>query len=252
MTGRWLCQANKDGISVRGPIKFGSWQTRLDWQKPLDVRDTPAKYTLVGAITRDDLDAFGIGLRRHFGGEIGLHISGEGDSLAISQANIFANFKDADINIGSLWYKPKGTGGKLSGRMVLNPGGGGRVENLVVQSDGLDIQGSASLAKDFKLVALDLPKANIAGFVDAQVHAKPTKAGVLAVDIQGIYLNIERWVSKAFKTQSAGIAAPIEMRAKLDKIQLHENYVLTNANCAIFPYRTGDKPGFSTRDNARR
>jgi len=227
--GQVTLQADKRGIAVSGPIKLGQWQTTLDWLKPLEYRNTPAKYTLVGTITRDDLDAFGIGLRKHFGGEVGLHISGEGDGLSVQQADIFANYTEADVNIGSLWHKPKGSDGKLSGRLVLAPGGGGRIENLAVKAEGLDIKGSVALAQNFRLIALDLPTAKIEGLIDAKVLAKPTDKGVLSLNLDGGYLNVEQWVKQAFKTQSSSVAAPINLSARLDKITLDENYVLTEA-----------------------
>jgi len=227
--GQISLRADKSGIEISGPIKLGSWQANLDWLKPLEYLNTPAKYTLVGAITRDDLDAFGIGLRRHFGGEIGLHISGEGDGLAIQKVDIFANFKQADVNIGSLWVKPKGAEGKLSGRLVLNPEGGGSIENLAVLADGLDIKGSIALAEDFRLISMDLPTAKIDGLIDAKIFAVPTDAGVLSVKLDGAYLNVEQWVNRAFETQKSAISAPIDFSARLDTIALDENYMLADA-----------------------
>ncbi|MCF6274212.1 MAG: DUF3971 domain-containing protein [Robiginitomaculum sp.] len=223
-------QADKRVITISGPIKLGKWQTTLDWRKPLEFQDTPARYTLIGKVTRDDLDVFGIGLRRHFGGEIGLHISGEWDGLSVKQADVFANFKQADINIGSLWYKPKDVDGKLVGRLILDPGGGGRIENLEIISEGLEIKGAVALAQNFQLISLNLPTTKIAGLVDAKISARPKGNGVLSVGVDGSYLNVEPWVSKAFKTQSSSVALPIDLTAKLTQLVLGENYALADAN----------------------
>jgi len=228
--GQISLQADKRGIGISGPIKLGDWQTNLDWLKPLEYRNTPAKYTLVGAITRDDLDAFGIGLRRHFGGEIGVHISGEGDGLAIQQADIFGNFKQADVNIGSFWHKAKGSDGKLSGRLILGAQGGAQVKDLSIVADGLEITGSLALAPDMRLMELDLPTAKIAHLIDANIIAKPTDDGVLSMEVEGAYFNIESWIKQAFKAQSSSLAAPIELVARLERLKLEENYDLTNAS----------------------
>ncbi len=223
-------QADKRAITISGPVKLGKWQAVLDWQKPLEFRDTPASYTLVGKITRNDLDAFGIGLRRHFGGEVGLHISGEWDGVSSNQADIFANFKQADINIGSLWHKPTDVDGTLAGRLTLDPVGGGRIDNLEIISEGLGIKGAVALAKNFQLISLDLPTTKIAGLVDANISARPIGNGVLSVAVDGSYLNIEPWVSKAFNTQSSSVAFPVELTAKLKQLALEENYALADAN----------------------
>ena len=227
--------ADKRGIALSGPIKLGPWQTVLDWQKPLLFANTPAKYTLSGVIERNDLDAFGIGLRRHFGGKIAVLIKGEGDGLTIQQADIFASFKDADLNIGSLWAKGKGVDAMLSARLGLGRNGGGVLENIKLVSDGLHFEGSASLAPNFKLERMDFPIAKIDGFVDAQILAKSTNDGVLSLALSGKYLNIGPWVKRAFQTQSSALDAPIKLTAKLDTISLQENYQLTNAE-ALFDY----------------
>ncbi len=236
--GTLSLKADRQAISLSGPIKLGQWQTRLDWRKPLLIADTLAKYTLSGVISRDDLDAFGIGLRRHFGGKIGVVIEGEGDGLKVRQADIFASFKTADLNIGNLWAKPEGVDGSFSARLTLGQNGGGALDNIQMKSDGLHIAGSASMAENFKLETLDFPIARIDGFIDAQVLAKPTDDGVLSLDVSGNYLNIEQWVARAFKTQTSTLAAPVKLRANLDTISLHANYQLKNA-MAAFDY-SGD------------
>ncbi len=237
--------ADKRGIALSGPIKLGEWQTALDWDKPLVFANTPAKYTLSGVIDRDDLDAFGIGLRRHFGGKIGVLIKGEGDGLTVQQADIFANFKDADLNIGSLWAKEKGVDATLSARLGLRENGGGRLDGLSLVSGGLHIEGSASLAPNFKLESMDLSTAKIDGFIDAKILAQPTHDGVLSLALSGKYLNIEPWVKRAFQTQynaqTSVLDAPFRLSAKLDTISLQENYQLTNAE-ALFDY-SGDSVG---------
>ncbi|PHS41548.1 MAG: hypothetical protein COA91_01880 [Robiginitomaculum sp.] len=236
--GTLSLKADKQAISLSGPIKLGQWQTRLDWKKPLLIANTPAKYTLSGVINRDDLDAFGIGLRRHFGGIIGVLIQGEGDGLKVQQADIIANFKEADLNIGNLWAKPKGVDGRLSARLVLGQNGGGALDNIQLKSAGLHIEGSASIAENFKLETMDFPIAKIDGFIDAQVLAKPTDDGVLSLALSGNYLNIETWVKRAFKTQSGTLAAPVKLTAKLNTISLQDHYQLKNAT-ALFDYSGG-------------
>ncbi len=227
--GNLSLHADKNGIEISGPIQLGKWQTRLDWLKPLEITNTPAKYTLIGAISRDDLDAFGFGFRRNFGGEIGLHISGEGDGLAIQEADIFANFDQAEVNIGNFWHKPTGSKGNLSGRIIFANDGGSRFENVSVKSKGLDIQGNIALASDMRLISLNLPTVKIDQLLDATIVSKPMSDELLSVSIMGDYLNIETWANQVLNTQSSSLELPIELNAHLTKLKLNENYELTNA-----------------------
>ncbi len=230
--------ADKQGISLSGPIKLGPWQTALEWQKPLSTAHTPAKYSLSGVIGRDDLDAFGIGMRRHFGGKIGILIQGEGDGLEVRKADIFASFKDADLNIGNLWAKQQGVDALFSTRLAMTQNGGVELSNIRLKSEGLHIEGSASIAQNFKLEAMNFPIVKIDDFIDANILAKPSQDGVLSLALSGNYLNIQTWVKSAFQTQTNTLVAPIKLRAELKTISLQDNYQLTNAS-AVFDY-SGD------------
>lgn len=238
--GRLSLHANKSGAEINGPVKLGKWQTALDWHKRFEIPQVSAQYTLSGTIARDDLDNFGVGLRRHFGGEIDVVLQGQGDGFDVQAANISADFTNADVNIGSLWGKAQGEAGLLTGRLVIdaqNNGsqGGGRLENFTIKAPGLSFAGSVALSRNFQLESLDISNAYIENFIEAKLKAKPTPQGVLALDIDGKYLNITTWVDKAFRTQSSSVTAPILMTASLETLELNENYRLGNAT-ALFSH----------------
>ena len=227
--GQLAISGNNDGMTIIGPVKIGKWQSHLDWKKQFAEQPIPASYTLEGVITRDDLDAFGIGLRRHLGGDIDLTLSGESDGLAVSSVNVAADFTKADVNIGKLWNKPANIPGGLTGRVILEPGSGGRMDNIVIAAEGLQISGAISLAQNLKLRKISLDKVVIEDLIDARIQAEPTKDGVLSITVSGAYLNAQSWVSQAFKTQSSAVSAPMLMTGNVDRLLLDENYVLENA-----------------------
>jgi len=227
--------AGKTGITIDGPIRLGNWESTLHWDKKLGEPAQPATYDITGVVDRDDLDSFGIGLRRHFGGEIGLKLSGVGDGLEVPRIQVDADFKNADMNIGSLWQKQKGEAGDLSGLFVLDGQAGALLQDFTAKSNDLSLEGSLSLASDFKLKNLDIKKAEISGFVDASVQAKPTEDGVLSMFLTGDYLNVEPWVDQAFKTQTSAVNAPIRLTASIKKLSLNENLELADAS-ALFSH----------------
>jgi hypothetical protein len=231
--GRLAFEANRSGISIKGPINVGSWPAHMNWEKKLGGNPEPAQYTLFGDVGREDLDAFGVGLRRHFGGEVALSLSGVGDGIAVQKIDILADFANADVNIGSLWNKQKGAEGALNGQLVLGTEAGSRLENVSMKAEGLSITGSVELASDFKLENLDVTEAKIDGFIDAAVQAKPTEDGVLSLFLTGDYLNVEPWVDQAFQTQSSAVSAPVRLTASIKKLSLDENYHLLDA-AALF------------------
>lgn len=227
--------ADKEEISINGDIKLGQWPAVLAWKKPLsfDGRPTkPANYILRGSVGRDDLDSFGIGLRRHLGGTIGVSVSGSGDGLAVNAAQIAADFNDTELNIGSLWNKAPGVPATFTGDFVSSDDAIS-MSNARVAAPGLSVIGDVKLSKDFRLEQLNLPVAKIDGVIDGAVNASPTDKGVLGVKMSGEYLNIEPWVSQAFQSQSSVLEAPIELSAQLQTLSLDPLFVLKNASASF-------------------
>lgn len=233
--GQLKLGADRNGINVTGPIDMGEWQTDLNWEKPLGEGSGPANFTLIGDIGRDELDSFGIGLRRHFGGNVGVRLSGVGDGVDVQKVRLFSDLFDTELNIGTIWNKQKGEPGSLAGLVNLDPEKGVVLEEIVLKSNGLDLDGSIAIGKDLKLENLDFSTAKIEGFIDAAVQAKPTSDGVLSLFLTGDYLNVEPWVDRAFKTQTSAVTAPIRLTASIKKLSLSENYQLANAS-ALFSH----------------
>ena len=227
--GKLAIAGNNEGLTINGPMKIGKWQGNLDWQKQFSAQSMPAQYKLNGTINRNDLDAFGIGLRRHLGGDIDVELSGESDGLSVSSVNVAADFTKADVNMGRLWSKLAGEQGQLTGRVILDAGGGGRMDNINISAKGLQISGALSLAANLKLRKINLDTVIVDDFINARIQAEPTQDGVLSITVSGAYLNAQSWVDKAFKTQSSAVSAPMLMTGNIDKMRLDENYELENA-----------------------
>ncbi len=238
--GEIALHINNTGMEIIGPVKLGKWQTHLDWRKTFNskLEEIPAHYTLSGVLTRDNLDGFGIGLRRYFGGEIDVVLTGEGNGLSVQAVDIAADFTKSEVNIGSLWSKELGEEGKLLGRLIIGENGGGKLNNFEILADGLLLAGSIDLADDFRLKSLDVPKAFIDGFIDARIQAHATPQGILTVDVTGNYLNLTSWVDRAFNFKKNVLTAPISMTASLERLSLNDNYHL-NKVVAEYSYNSG-------------
>jgi len=82
--GNVFLLANRDGLSVKGPVNIGPWQTDLTWREVFDQGATPTRYQLNGRINQSDLDSFGLGLREFVGGgDVNLSIDAQADGVVI-------------------------------------------------------------------------------------------------------------------------------------------------------------------------
>lgn len=229
--GQVTLKADKTGMTIKGPINIGPWQTDLTWRKTFDYGNTPTTYQVVGSMDRDTLDGFGIGFREYFEGNINLSIDALGDGLNITSADVVADLSDTSIQIADYWRKEKGSPAEFKGQLQRQLDGGVRLESMQMRASGLDITGSIKLADNFRLLDLDLSRAEIAGFIDAAVQVKPDELNQkLSVFVTGKYLNLSSIVESTLSSAGGSFNIPILLTAGLDKLALHKAYTVDGAN----------------------
>jgi len=234
--GEMLLIADKSGMTIKGPIDIGPWQTELNWYKAFDYGKTPTKYQIVGRIDRDTLDRFGVGFREYFEGDIDVKIDAQGTGLDLNSANITADLTQTAFQMGAYWSKVKGSPANFTSQLKRKVDGNVILENMNIRAPGLDIHGHLNMASNLKLLDLDLPKTKIAGLVDAGVQVKPDELDEkLSIFISGQFLDVSQLVSDAFSSGNGGIDIPILLTAHLQNLALNEGYVVSNAR-ALFSH----------------
>lgn len=221
-----------DGMTVKGPVNIGPWQADLNWQETFDFGATPTRYKVQGRMDRDTLDGLGIGFREYFDGEIGLSVDAIGTGLDLASAQLTADLTNASMHIGEYWRKEKGSEGQFTGQLKRQPSGAVLFEDMTITAPGFDVRGRVELAQNFKLLDLDLKRANIEGFIEAGVQAKPDELDEkLSVFVTGKYLDVSPFVTRAFQnTDGSGLDVPILLTAGLERLALNEAYIVENAN----------------------
>ncbi|MDA8708843.1 AsmA-like C-terminal domain-containing protein, partial [Hellea sp.] len=223
--------ADSQGMTVKGPVNIGPWKADLNWQETFDYGATPTIYKVEGLIDRDTLDGLGIGLREYFDGELYIKVDATGTGLDLQSAQIEADLTNSSLHLRDYWNKDRGVKGQLKGLLKRRPDGAILFEDMEMSAPGLDVQGRFELAQDLRLIDLNLTRANIEGFVDAAIEAKPDPTGErLSVFVTGRYLDVSPFVKGAFENTGQGIDIPILLTAGLETLALHEAYVVQNAN----------------------
>jgi len=232
--GRVVLTADKNGMAITGPVDIGPWHADLNWNKKFDFGKTPISYQVTGRMTRDTLDGFGIGFREYFDGDIDIKIDALGNGLDLTSADVEASLTDSFIQIGDYWRKEKGRAATFSGKLKRQVDGAIQFENMALKAPGLDIDGRISLANNLRLLDLDLPKAKVAGFIDASVQAKPDELNEkLSVFVTGEYLDLSPMIARMFESNSQTIKFPVLLTAGLNKLSLHEAYIVDGANLLL-------------------
>jgi len=222
---------DSEGMTVKGPVNIGPWKADLNWQETFDYGATPTRYRVEGRMDRDTLDGLGLGFREYFDGDIGILVDATGTGLDISSAKLTADLTDTAMHLGEYWNKEKGSPGQLTGQLQRRPNGAVLFEDMNISAPGFDVQGRVELANNFRLLDLDLKRANIEGFIDAAVQAKPDELDEkLSVFVTGRYLDVSPFVTGALRNTGGGLDVPILLTAGLEKLALNEAYIVENAN----------------------
>ena len=223
--------ADNHGMTVKGPVNIGPWQADLNWQETFDYGATPTRYKVEGRMDRDTLDGLGLGFREYFDGDIDVSIDAIGTGLDLSSAEITADLTETSMRISDYWQKQKGSQGQFKGQLKRRAGGAVLFENMTITAPGFDVEGRIELANNFRLLDLDLTRANIAGFIDAAVQAKPDELNEkLSVFVTGRYLDVSPFVTHTLQNTGGGFDVPVLLTAGLEKLTLNEAYSVEDAN----------------------
>ena len=222
---------DSQGMTVKGPVNIGPWQADLNWQETFDYGATPTRYRVEGRMGRDTLDGFGLGFREYFDGDIDVSVDALGTGLDLSSAQITANLTETSMQIHEYWSKQKGSPGQFTGQLKRQAGGAVLLEDMSITAPGFDVEGRIELANNFRLLDLNLTKANIEGFIDAAVQAKPDELNEkLSIFVTGRYLDVSPFVTGALQNNGGGLDVPVLLTAGLEKLELNTAYIVENAN----------------------
>ncbi len=224
--------ADRDGLSVKGPVNIGPWQTNLSWREVFDNGATPSRYRVEGRLNQSDLDSFGIGLREFIGGgDVGLSINALADGLAITGAQVVADLKETDMRIGPYWSKPKGVDGLMTGELSFTKDQQLSLQNIKIKSPGLDLEGELNIGADYKLEKMDFTRAKIAGFVDAEAQIKPSAdKSRFDIFVSGDFLDVSPFVRSPLGGSGSMIDVPVLLTGSVKRFALSEGYIVKDAN----------------------
>jgi len=229
--GNVTLSSDKIGLLVQGPMKIGPWNADLEWREIFDDGATPSMFKVSGILGRDDLDGFGLGFRQYFTGDVPLTVDAQGRGIAITDARINADLNDAEIQVGSYWFKPGGVPGRLTGNLARTAEGALSIEDISMDAPGMTLRGTLNLASNFRLINLDMTEAKIDNFIDASFKANPDPGNErFSIFMTGNYLDVSPLIARSMKSQSSDVDVPILLTAALDRLVLKPDYEVKGAN----------------------
>ncbi|MGB3455848.1 MAG: AsmA-like C-terminal domain-containing protein [Litorimonas sp.] len=238
-----VVEGGKEGLFLDGPANIGPWRANLSWAERYGRNGKPTRYRVTGVMDRKTLDAFGLGFREVFGGEIDVDLEASGTGLNITDGLLTAGLERAELAFGSIWSKPAGEAGRV--RAVLQRSNEVvSIPSLSMTAPGLDLNGALFLRPTMGLDRLELDRAMVEGLIDGRLTlSRNNTEGGLALTASGEKLDVSQFVANALESRSASnLPIPLSVEAEFQSLVLSADYALQDSRVIY------DHDGETTRD----
>ena len=228
--GRIALEADATQLRLAGPVRFGPWEADLTYIDVLgDGGDMPTQATLTGDVSRDALDAFGIGLRRFFDGDVPVRVSALTNGLQLLSADVRADLTEANLTFDPYWAKPKGVAADLTLKAVRE-GEITTANDIVLRAPGVELQADLALRLDGALERLDVERLVIRDVMDLRASVVPNAdRSRLSIEASGPFIDVSPAVEERLRDPAAANGLPIELQGTFDTLVLAQDYELESA-----------------------
>ena len=213
-----------DGIAVRATGALASAPVTINWRQRFYGGGDRTYLEVAGVADSAAADLFGVPTRQLVQGEVGFKAIAKGDLSAFRSLDVEADFGNAALVVERLdWLKPKGVAGK--GRASLSFGEDGLgVRNILVEGDGMRIEGEAAFSPGGALASAALPVFRLDGAADLSLSAARSPAGALQMTATGRYLNagvmVRDIVEGGIASTSAENTEATALTARIERLDL--------------------------------
>ena len=229
-------EADSGGLALSGPVSFGPWRPQLTYFDTLgDAGAVPTTARLVGEMSRDALDAFGVGGRRFFEGSVPVVIDATSEGLNLLGADISADLTSAALSLAPYWSKPEGSPARATASLRRLADGANAVDDLRIEAGDLRVEGDAVFESDARLRRLDLGVVEIDDVMDLSLRVAPNAERTrLVVTAGGPFLDLGPVVAErlSFGRRQAPSGLPIAVSATLDRLRLAQGYELSGVGAS--------------------
>jgi hypothetical protein len=242
--GQLTLRGDQRAVTVSGPIRAGSSQIEnVSWTEHLSQRDREgySAYTISGDFDANDLERLGYSVARYAQGRIGVTVSGRGRGFDVDNANVELDLTAAAVvSPWSFWSKRAGQNAVARFIVERQRDGGLAFNNLDARGAGLLAQGRVRLARDERIMEVDLPRVVIEGRSDARIAAARAQDGGLDVAVRGALFDAAPFMgSQELANTQANAAAqsaaepPVRASVVVDRLKMRGDVTLSNASATL-------------------
>lgn len=223
--------AEQDGLEATGNAMLLGSPIEVTWREDFTLPDGEAStsFQVEASLGPRALDEFGIPARNYLDGEVQISASAVSNGLDIRTIDLDIDLTDAQLEApGGVWIKPAGVTGSAGFTLSSDEDGDFLFEEVVAQSEGLELAASGELSREGRLIDLNLDQLHIEGFVDLQGRlAAPTEPErPFTARLSGDYLDateLPPWQQLLASEEDEGV--PLSMTLDLGRLIMAEDAV---------------------------
>lgn len=234
--GNAAVKVNNDIIQITGygeledtPVQF-EWTDRFR-SEGMDRTTLQAK----GSITPDLLNQFGLSVRAYLTGNVAVDVNASGPSLQkLRTVLVDFDLTENRLDLSEFdWVKPSGQAAK--GKLSIKQVGPDQTVYAFLTADGFEFRGDIKSGENGQVNGVTLQRFFLKDQMDLRGELKKTNSNGLQINVSGPYLNAAPFMDGLLPSGGGGapVFGNVSFDAKIDRLDLKENYSLQEVDLAI-------------------
>ena len=226
-------EVDQGGLLANGDAQLADTPVSIVWRENFQAaEDTPSTtFELSADVGARALDLFGIPARRYLSGEVGLEARARSNGLDIVSIDVDADLTHAVLEAPeSVWVKEAGVAGMAGFTLTRNDQSDYVFEEVLAQTEGVDIAASAVLSRDGRLVEAVIDQLHIEGFMDigGRLAAPAEDGAAFTARLSGEYVDAREILPHVNRFQGGEEGLPLSLTFDVASLVVSDASVLND------------------------
>ena len=210
-----------EGMVIKGDAQLADAPVAIEWRQRFFGAGDKTMISIRGAANAAAADLLGVPTRQMVQGEVPFVAEAVGGVDALRRMDVTADFTNAALVSAPLgWVKPAGV--KAEGTAtILYAKTGNEISQFSLEAEGAKINGAASFDAGGAVRGFDIPVFALKDAADLSFSGARGEDGVLAIAVDGAYLNAGELIRTFIdKGSGEGAKAATKLTARIDRIDM--------------------------------
>jgi hypothetical protein len=228
-------KVNQSALEGRGRIAINGAPADIVWREQFSSTSaTPSEFTLHTSLDEEARTSLGFDTGTSVTGPVVVDVTARGKGPSIRAATATIDLSRASLKLADFgWAKPVGAAAKVNLDIAIAPDGAINAKQVRASGQGIDVSGSAKLARDGKLLAANFSRLHIDGVVDVALATERNAADGLVVKINGPFLKLGPILKEAANKGSGKLNTAWRVEAALDRAVLRNAVEASDVRATI-------------------